>query len=171
MSSPIEPLDLNSLDVAAFNIDDLDSEIRVDRLTVALVKTFFLALTENEDLPAIEAGELCHGVDYFLREFIIGERQENLFQIDPDRIRQFAGHWYIIRTAEPNMSELALILAGVNLFYQFLTLAEQIKPTTAEAITQACGDITYYQQRIEDFWAIEDDGYTAWQAACPLVAS
>ncbi|MCK7482142.1 MAG: hypothetical protein M0C28_37060 [Candidatus Moduliflexus flocculans] len=35
---------------------------------------------------------------YFLREFVIAECDDNLFRLPAERVRQFAGHWYIVRT-------------------------------------------------------------------------
>lgn len=171
MNDTPQPLPLQQLKADDFDINDLDDEIRVDRQCVALLRAFFQALTEEEGLPPLEAGELCHGADYFLREFIIGDRQDNLFRFPAERVRQFAGHWYIVRSLEPNLGELAAILAGVRLVYQFLAERQLVSVEFASSVAAACEELPFYRQRIDDFWAIEGDGFIAWRAACPLEAA
>ncbi len=102
-----------------FDIDDLQDEIRVDELCGRLLRFFYLDLMEREAMSSAEAGALAHGADYFLREFIIPDRRENIFELRPGRVRQFAGTWYIIRNMEPNMAELTGILNGVEAFYRY----------------------------------------------------
>ncbi|MDH3999505.1 MAG: hypothetical protein OET90_11800, partial [Desulfuromonadales bacterium] len=117
MTSEYPNVDLEQIDIDEYTINSLDDELRVDRLCVGLIRQMFQTLTQQQTHSPEQAGEMCHGIDYFLREFIIGDRCENLFTIAPERIRQFAGHWYIIRTVEPNMTELGGILAGTKTFY------------------------------------------------------
>jgi len=163
----INPL-LHGLDKAEYDVRTIDDEIRVDKQCVNLLRHLYQDLTAPGGQSAQEAGELCHGADYFLREFIVGDRHENLFAIDAMRVRQFAGHWYIIRTPEPNLTELGRVLEGTSAFYRFLARQGLISPSVAEAIAEQCREYEYYQQRIDDFWAIENDGYEAWRQACPL---
>jgi hypothetical protein len=113
-------------------------------------------------------GELCQGADYFLREFIVAECGDNLFSLPPERVRQFAGHWYIVRTLEPNPRELAGILGGIAACYQTLANVGLVEQPRAEAIAVACADLPAYSQRIDDFWAITDDGFARWRSVCPL---
>jgi len=162
---------LQGLNKTDYNIDNLDDEIRVDKLSVALLRHLYQDLTKQSKVPPVQAGEFCHGADYFLREFIIADRLENLFAIKAIRIRQFAGHWYIIRTTEPNLKELQSILSGTAEFYLFLARQGLISEEAADEITSQCQDLSYYQQRIEDFWNIENDGYDSWRQACPLEPS
>ena len=105
-----------------------------------------------------------------MREFVIAECGDNLLRLPAGRIRQFAGHWYIVRNLEPNIEELGTILNGIAACYRILDGHGLIVPDMSAAIASECGDLGWYRQRIESFWAIEDDGYTAWRAACPLAA-
>lgn len=150
-----------------FEIRTLDDEIRVDDLCKRLLKLFFLDLTEQGQ-PGEQAGVLAWGADYFLREFVVPDRQENIFALRPERVRQFAGHWYIVRNMEPNMAELDGILAGVQAFYEYAGRIGKVSAEVVEDVRSECADRDFYRQRIDDFWAIEGDGFLAWQRACPL---
>lgn len=163
----IKPL-LQGINIDAYNIKDLNDEMRVDRLCVDLLRHLYQDLTQAQGIDAEEAGSLCRGADYFLREFIIAEKCENLLQIEAVRVRQFAGHWYITRTPEPNLTELGEILAGTESCYRFLSQQQLIDTETAEAISEQCRNRDYYQARIDAFWEITDDGFDAWRQECPL---
>lgn len=162
-----QPL-LQALRKQDYDVRCLDDEIRVDRLCVDLLKHLFLHLNRELAYPPLEAGQHCQGADHFLREFVVADRCLNLFAIDGKDVRQFAGHWYIIRTLEPNLDELGAILAGTKACYRFLASQGLVSDEQAEAVARACDDRDYYRRRIEMFWAIEGDGYEAWRAACPL---
>lgn len=151
-----------------FEIHDLQDEIRADDLCGRLLRFFYLELVEEEQRPPAEAGTLAHGADYFLREFIIPDRQENIFAISPHRVRQFAATWYIIRTVEPNLVELTRILHGVEAFYRYCSKHGRFPADRLAEIEQACHDLSYYGRRIESFWAIEGDGYFAWEEEVSL---
>lgn len=163
----IHPL-LQGLNKADFDVESLDDEIRIDKLCVDLLRHLYQELTQIHGMPPEQAGKCCHGADYFLREFIIPERQKNLFTVEALDLKQFGGHWYIIRTPEPNLIELKLILAGTAEFYRYLATQAMVSKETAAAITAQSEDLDYFQKRIDDFWAIEDNGYDLWRAACPL---
>lgn len=170
VSAGLYPL-LQGLNKSDYNIEALDDEIRVDKLCKDLLRHLYQDLTQQGRLAPEQAGEHCHGADYFLREFIIGDRRENLFTVEAIRIRQFAGHWYIIRTPEPNLTELKKILSGTAEFYRFINRQGLFTEESAEEIAMQCQDLDYYQRRIEGFWAIVDDGYETWRQACPLESS
>lgn len=157
-----------SINPDTFEIHDLDDEIRIDRLCVEILQKFAADQVENCGQTPLEAGSRARGADYFLREFVIAERRANLFKLAPAQVRQFAGHWYIVRNLEPNRAELEAVLAGVAAFYDYLARQGLYPADQAEALAALCAELDYYQQRIEDFWAIEGDGYADWQAACPL---
>ena len=173
-SAELHPL-LQGLNKEDYNIHTLDDEIRVDKLSVDLLRHLYQDLTRHSimspkqgSVSPEQAGEFCQGGDYFLREFIVADRCENLFAIEALHVRQFAGHWYIVRTPEPNLTELKKILTGTAEFYSFLSRQGLLSEIAANEIMSQCRELDYYQQRIDDFWAIEDDGFTAWQQACPL---
>lgn len=150
-----------------FTVTDLDSEIAVDGRCSELLKQFHQQLL-NEEIDPLEAGQLAHGADYFLRDFIIADRYMNLFTIEPICVRQFAGHWYIIKNLEPNIKELATILQGVAVFYSFLYQNNHISQELSEQIQLETASLDFYNERIDQFWKISDDGYTPWCNACPL---
>jgi hypothetical protein len=164
------PLDLQRVSPAQFNIRDFDDELRIDGQCVQLLLAVRDHLVTQQGLDPLAAGGLCQGADHFLREFIIAECHDNLFRLPAERVRQFAGHWYIVRTLEPNPGELASILAGIDNCYRVLAQHGLVTPELSAAIGMACADLRYYRQRIDDFWAFEGDGFTPWRAACPLPA-
>lgn len=153
---------------ASYNISDLETEIKVDQRCAALLKNFHQYLLTELKLEPLDAGALAAGADYFLREFLIGGRQENIFSCTPERVKQFGGHWYIIRNLEPNMAELTTLLSGTAGFYQFCAAKKLTDAGNAEAITKTCSELDYFRQRIEDFHAISGGGFAAWEQACPL---
>lgn len=152
----------------AFDIRDLESEIAADQTCLRLLQQFFQAQVEQQGIPPVQAGANARGADYFLREFIIADRRENLLLISPVRVRQFAGNWYIISNLEPDMSELVPILNGVATLYRYLAGTGHVSSEQAGQIELACGDHDYYARRIEEFWAIQGDGFQAWNDACPV---
>lgn len=151
-----------------YDIGTLDDEIRADGLCGRLVKECYLHLVNHHELTDEEASRLCYGVSYFLHEFLIPDRQVNLFDISPQLIRQFGGNWYIIKNMEPNLAELTSILEGVLAFYDYCRNRELISEQQAEEVQNSCADLDYYQSRIDAFYAIENDGYFKWDADCPL---
>lgn len=151
-----------------FEVRNLEDEIRVDGLCRRLLQEFHRELLQNRGLPSAEAGALAHGADYFLREFVIPDRRENIFSLPPGRVRQFAGNWYIVRNLEPNMAELTGILRGVAAFYDFCRQAGMVTDDLVAAVRAECAELDFYHRRIEAFWAIEGDGYRTWEEECSL---
>lgn len=162
--------DQNDRNFAAENFDirNLQDEIRVDALCRDLLGCFCRSLTDHDGLSPAEAGALAHGADYFLREFVIPDRQENIFRLRPGRVRQFAGNWYIVRNLEPNMDELSAILKGVEAFYAWCRTIGKVSAELAATVQKECAELDYYRARIEAFWAITGDGYEAWERECTL---
>jgi hypothetical protein len=152
----------------SFEIHNLQDEIRADQLCQRLLQCFRRDLKEMDKRLPAQAGVLAHGADYFLREFVIPDRRENIFVLRPGRVRQFAGNWYIVRNLEPNMAELESILQGIAEFYAWCARVGKVSAELAETVRQECSLLDYYRQRIEDFWAIEGDGYLAWERECTL---
>jgi len=153
---------------SAFSITTLEDEIRADRLCHQLLLRFASDLVAAGEFDPAAAGALAHGADYFLREFIIGERRENLLQLPPQRLRQFAGNWYIVRNLEPNLKELLAILEGVTVFYHYLAEQGLVPAPLAAALSTEAGAVEFFRERIEAFWAIDNDGYSRWDRACPV---
>jgi hypothetical protein len=150
-----------------FDISTLADEIRVDHLCTELLRIYYRYQVEESGTRPELAGENARGADYLLRDFIIATKRENLFRMNPLRIRQFAGNWYITTTLEPNCRELRSILQGTAGFYAFLAKFNLYPPHLADEIQHYCQDLDFYQERIDSFWAIQDDGFRTWNAACP----
>ena len=151
-----------------FDVGDLADEIRIDQLCHDLLQIFCRELIERRGVAPEGASAAAYGASYFLCEFVIPDRRLNIFAVTDAQVRQFAGNWYIVRNLEPNLAELGDLLAGVAAFYDFCAGIGKVDAETAAAIGRACGDLDAYRQRIESFWAIEGDGYAAWEAACSL---
>lgn len=152
-----------------YQIDGLDSEIYADQLCSTLLKRFHQYLLQDKKVDPLEAGSQAAGADYFLREFMIGKLRDNIFNGTAERVRQFAGNWYIISNLEPNIVELTAILNGTASFYCYCAENKLITASTVEQIQQICNKFDYFQQRIDDFHALSGNGYSAWDKACPLV--
>lgn len=156
-----------SINATHFDIASLEDEIRVDHLCCEILQRFVATLRENGVEP-LDAGRLTRGADYFVRDFLVADRRTNPLHPDPERIKQFGGNWYIITNLEPNLTELADILAGVTAFYRYLADMKLLKADYAEAMAEACTELSYFKERIEAFWDIEGDGFAAWDAGCPV---
>jgi len=151
-----------------YAITTLTEEIRADQHCAALLRQFHRHLLEEQQLPPLDAGALAAGADYFLREFIIGSRRENILEIPAERIRQFAGNWYIIRNLEPNLEELTDMLRGTAAFYRYGVGLNLVAAHSAGEISAECDKLGDFARRIEEFHAIRNDGFRAWDRACPL---
>lgn len=160
----------NLIDCQSYTITNLETEIRADQYCQALLKHFHRWLLQEKKYAPLKAGQLAGGADYFLREFLIGARRMNIFSSTPNHIRQFGGNWYIVQNLEPNMAELTPMLDGAAHFYSYCAERELIPAQQAVAIAQETTDLTYYRQRMEDFHALTDNGYHAWERACSLKA-
>lgn len=150
------------------SIETLDDEIRSDQLCRKLLKQYHQYLLEEKGTEPLEAGAQASGADFFLRDFMIDNQRTNVFHISAELVRGFAGNWYIINTLEPNMDELKSILKGIDSFYTFCAAKKLINPSTAEKVNQSCNHLDYYQQRINSFHNLIEDGYAAWNNECPL---
>ncbi len=163
-----ESPDLDYFDPENYQIESFEDELRVDNNSKVLLKKFHLYLLNNKDTPPLEAGSMASGADYFLRDYMIDNRQINIFAITVDLIHSFAGNWYIVSTLEPNMAELESFLIGISNFYIFCSEHKLIEPPLAEQIGQACADLDLYRQRIDSFNNIVGDGFIEWNKTCLL---
>jgi len=169
MLENIEKIPLAKLtDSRFYNITNLETEILADQYCQSLLKHFHHWLLQSRQYAPLKAGQLAAGADYFLREFLIGSRRMNIFCITPRHIRQFGGNWYIVQNLEPNMVELKPMLDGAAHFYHYCAELEIMPSQLATDIKREAGEIDYYRQRIEDFHALTDNGYHAWEQACTL---
>ncbi len=159
--------DVLFVDKSEFEINSLDDEIRADNLCRELLQRFYRELLDG-DFPPGEATALASGADYYTRDFLIGRKQQNIFEELPGVVRQFAGNWYITNTLEPEIRELSAHLEGVKAFYSFLHDHSLISDGYLATLKNECGDSSYYEDRIKTFWEIRGDGYFAWERECTL---
>lgn len=167
MSTTTQSTD-SCFDRESYRIATLDDEIRADRLCHELLRHCYLYLVEAHELPAEEASRLCYGAGYFLCEYLIPEVRISPFDLTAVQVRRFGGHWYIIRNMEPNLAELTGILEGILAFAAFCRDRQMMTVEQVAGIEEACAELNFYRARIDSFWAIEKEGYDAWQAGCPL---
>ncbi len=158
---------MTTLNVRDFDVSDWKDETRVDKLCLEVLQKFHRDLLDGQKCDPLEAGSMARGADYFLREFIIGDRQENIFAIASKRVQQFAGNWYIIKNMEPNMEELSDLLFGIDAFYNWCSRIGQFDDQKQKEIHEFCQAHDSYQVRIESFWAITDN-YSEWDSAISL---
>lgn len=151
-----------------YDISSLEDEIRADRHCAALLKNFHRYLLDELQAEPLEAGALAAGADYFLREFIIGDRRENILDVTGRRIRQFGGNWYIIRNLEPNMEELLDMIEGADAFYRYCSTLKLVTAEIAEEVSRECARLDDFARRIEEFHAISGDGFKVWDQDCPV---
>lgn len=169
MATTDDALDFATLcDEQNYDIDSLETEIRAEQHAKQLLKKFHRWLLEKEQRDALNAGQLAAGADYFLCEFLIGARRQNIFITGAEQIRQFGGNWYIIRNLEPNLKELQPMLEGTALFFRFCAELKTFSTDEAERIATTVSDTTYFAERIETFHRLEDDAYKGWDRDCPL---
>ena len=57
-SAELHPL-LQGIDINDYNIETIDDEIRVDQLSVDLLRHLYQHLTRHEGIPAEQAGKSC----------------------------------------------------------------------------------------------------------------
>jgi hypothetical protein len=154
------------IEKSAFDITSLDDEIRVDGLCKGLLMAFYESLLA-EGLDQGAATKLANGADHFVRDFVIGVKMLNLFDEQPDLVRQFAGNWYIVNTLEPSVDYLASSLPGVARFYRYLADNGLVSAGFSQMVGQECGELPYYASRIASFWEITDN-YPEWDQECSL---
>jgi hypothetical protein len=150
-----------------FRLESLADELRVDELYREILRRFYFQLLEEGVTPE-KATFLASGADYFIRDFVVGYLQRNLFDEMPGIVRRFAGNWYIVNTLEPNIPELAGHLEGVGAFCRFLRSRELITAEYLAEVERDSADIDFYAGRIDSFWGIKGDGYSAWERECSL---
>lgn len=149
-------------------IKNLDDEIRADRLCQKLLKNYLQYLVNDLKMEALDAGTYARAADYFLRDYLIDQCRENIFSINSEHITAFAGNWYIVSTLEPNWVELESLLEGIQSFYSFCSDKKLIDPSTLDTVSVVCANRSYYQQRIESFYRLQDDEFFNWNEGCPL---
>jgi hypothetical protein len=156
-----------TVDKAAFTLHKQEDYLHVDNLCKGLLLIFYEQL-QQEGLSPDEATALASSADYFVRDFVVDFKAFNLFNEIPGIVRQFAGNWYILNTLEPDIRQLDSHLRGISAFYRFLHDHRLISKGYLEQINSECGDLNYYESRIESFWEIKGEGYLAWEAECSL---
>lgn len=164
---PVELEGELTVDKDEFGLGTLEDELRVDELCKKMLMYFYFQLIEEGASPE-QATLLANSADYYVRDFVVGCRQRNLFDEKPGIVRQFAGNWYIVNTLEPSIDELAVHLDGIRAIYRFLRSRDLITAEFLRQIETECADTDFYAGRIASFWEIKGDGYGAWERECTL---
>ena len=144
-----------------------DDFARVDGLCRELLLAFYHDLVAS-GTPEEMATPLASSADYFVRDFLVDNRQLSPFAVTPEQVRQFAATWYIINTVEPSAQEIDSHLAGVASFCRYLAADGYLTSDQVAAIEAECGRSEYFASRITSFWNLAKDGYPAWEAECTL---
>ncbi len=163
----IELTAIDIFDPKNYKIVTFEDEIKVDNNCKNLLIQYHQYLQSDKTIDPLTAGSMAGGADFFLRDFMIDNRRKNVFAISADLVRGFAGNWYIVNTLEANMVELESFLIGIAGFYNYCVINKVVTSGLAEEVNQACSELDFYSQRIEAFNNLIDDGFTAWNKACP----
>ena len=150
-----------------FDFTTLEDELRVDELCQSLLKQFYQHLQLGVRPPQY-ASDLAYAVDFYLRDYVLDFARQNVMRPQPGIIRRFAANWFITHTLDPEVSMLERHLEGIKEFYRYLHGRHFISREELTWLEKEASQIDYYRQRIENFLAIYGDGYTAWDAECPL---
>jgi hypothetical protein len=150
-----------------FSLVKQEDFLRVDNLCKGLLLRFYEHLLA-QGLPPEEATTLANGADYFVRDFLVDVKGYNLFDERPGIVKQFAGNWYIVNTLDPDICVLSRHLQGIRAFYGYLCEQKLISVGYLTILEKECGILSYYEGRIDSFWGIEGEGYSAWERECTL---
>ena len=150
-----------------FDFSTLDDELRVDELCQSLLKQFYQHLQLGGRTPQ-QASELAYAVDFYLRDYVLDFARQNVMRPRTGIIRRFAANWYITHTLDPEVAMLERHLEGIREFYRYLHGLHYICREELTWLEKEAAQSEYYRQRIENFLAIYGEGYTAWDAECPL---
>jgi hypothetical protein len=150
-----------------FDFTTLEDELRVDGLCQSLLKQFYQHL-QLAGRPPQQASDLAYAVDFYLRDYVLDFARQNVVRPQPGLIRRFAANWFITHTLDPEAAMLERHLEGIKEFYRYLHGLHFISREELTWLEKEAAHIDYYRQRIENFLAIYGDGYTAWDAECPL---
>ena len=150
-----------------FSLVTQEDFMRVDNLCKGLLMHFYERLLAQGLAPE-EATLLANGADYFVRDFLVDIKGYNLFDEKPGVVRQFAGNWYIVNTLDPDILQLSKHLQGIRAFYGYLCDQKLITEDYLMILEKECGMLSFYEGRIESFWGIEGEGFSAWEMECTL---
>jgi hypothetical protein len=150
-----------------FDFTTLEDELRVDGLCQSLLKQFYQHLQLSGRTPQL-ASDLAYAVDFYLRDYVLDFARQNVMRPQPGVIRRFAANWFITHTLDPEAVMLERHLEGIREFYRFLHGLHFISREELAWLEKEAMQTDYYRQRIENFLAIYGDGYTVWDAECPL---
>jgi hypothetical protein len=150
-----------------FECADLDDEIRVDQLCQSLLKGFYQHLQLNGYAPQ-NASDLAYCADLYVRDYVLDFARQNIARPQKDLVRKFAATWYITHTLDPDINILHQHLTAISELYRFLHCLHLISADELEFLQAEASDLEYYRTRLESFLAILADGYSAWNAECPL---
>jgi hypothetical protein len=152
---------------ADFDFETIEDELLVDGHCQTLLHLFYQQM-QQDGLEPQKASDLAYCADYYVRDYLIDFKRQNLLLPEPGTVRQFAANWYITRTLEPEIAVLKHHLEAIARFYDFLYKMELINKKQLDAVLADTTDIDYYEARICEFLAISGDGFVSWELACPM---
>jgi hypothetical protein len=150
-----------------FDFTTLEDELRVDELCQSLLKQFYQHLQLGGRSPQ-QSSDLAYAVDFYLRDYVLDFARLNVMRPQPGLIRRFAANWFITHTLDPDVAILERHLEGIKEFYRYLHGLHFISREELTWLEKEAAQSEYYRQRIENFLAIYGEGFTAWDAECPL---
>lgn len=150
-----------------FDLATIEDEVRVDERCQTLLKGFYQNLQNSGKTPQ-QASELAYSADYYLRDYVVDFARQNVVRPQPGLVRRFAATWFIVKTLDPEMPLLMRYLEGIREFYRYLHVRHLISADELAFIEEEAGQTDYYRKRIEEFLAINGDGYVSWERECPL---
>ena len=133
----------------------------------SLLKRFYQHL-QLGGRPPQQASDLAYAVDFYLRDYVLDFARLNVMRPQACIIRRFAANWFITHTLDPEVAILERHLEGIKEFYRYLHGRHFISREELTWLEKEAAQNEYYRQRIEGFLAIYGEGFTAWDAECPL---
>ncbi len=101
-----------------------------------------------KNLSESRADDLERGALFFLHNYFIPYRGDNLFLPERNTARRFLGNWYPRKSMAPNMDEISLLLLAVAAFYAYSHLLGLTPRKKAEEIVSECKDCEFYRERL-----------------------
>jgi hypothetical protein len=150
-----------------FDFTTMEEELRVDGLCQSLLKQFYQHLQLDGRTPQA-ASDLAYAVDFYLRDYVLDFMRQNVMRPQTGIIKKFAANWFVTHTLDPEPAMLERHLEGIKELYRYLHSRHYISREELTWLENEAALTEFYRQRIENFLAIYGDGYTAWDAECPL---
>jgi len=138
----------------------IDKEL--GEVAYAVAESFFGFLVDVKNLSKSRAGDLERGALFFLHNYLIPYRGDNLFLPERNTTRRFLGNWYPRKSMSPNMDEISLLLEAVAAFYAYLFHLGLTPRKKAEEIISECKDREFYRERLQSYREARGNKFHQW---------